>query len=298
MKITKAIIPAAGLGTRLLPATKAIPKEMLPIINVPAIQLIVEEAVKSGIKDILIVVSQAKNPIIDHFDYNYELQHRLIKKNKKELAIMVKKIGDIANIQFIRQKEPLGLGHAIKCGKIFCGNDPFAVILGDDVVKNPPNEKPALKQCIDAFIQTNSCVVGIQEIEKKMVSKYGIVLPKNKQNETEKIFALKGLIEKPPIAKATSNYAILGRYVLTSDIFKALEETKTDQSGEIQLTNALKILIKKGKKINACRFTGKRYDLGSKIGLVAATIDYALDDHEIKNDIIKLIKEKVNKFNK
>ena len=295
MKVTKAIIPAAGLGTRLLPATKAIPKEMLPIINVPAIQLIVEEAVKSGIKDILIVVSQTKNPIIDHFDYNYELQQRLIKKNKKELAIMIKKIGDIANIQFIRQKEPLGLGHAIKCGKIFCGNDPFAVILGDDVVKNLPSEKPALRQCIDAFLKTNSCVVGIQKIKKELVNKYGIVIPKNQKREGEKIFALKGLVEKPPIAKTTSNYAILGRYVLTHDIFEALEKTKVDQSGEIQLTNALKILIKKRKKISACYFTGKRYDLGSKIGLVSATIDYALDDPEIKNDIIKLIKDKVNK---
>lgn len=295
MKITKAIIPAAGLGTRLLPATKAIPKEMLPIINVPAIQLIVEEAVKSGIKDILIVVSQTKNPIIDHFDYNYELQHRLIKKNKKDLATMIKKIGDIANIQFVRQKEPLGLGHAIKCGKIFCGNDPFAVILGDDVVKNLSNEKPALKQCIDSFARTNSCIVGVQKIKKEMVNKYGIVLPKNKKDEEKKIFTLKELIEKPPITKITSNYAILGRYVLTNDIFKALDETKVDKSGEIQLTNALKILIKKGKKVNACRFTGKRYDLGSKIGFVSATIDYALDDHEIKNDIIKLINEKVNK---
>ena len=295
MKITKAIIPAAGLGTRLLPATKAIPKEMLPIINVPAIQLIVEEAVKSGIKDILIVVSQTKNPIIDHFDYNYELQHRLIKKNKKKLATMIKKIGDIANIQFVRQKEPLGLGHAIKCGKIFCGNDPFAVILGDDVVKNLSNEKPALKQCIDAFAHANSCIVGVQKIKKEMVNKYGIVLPKNKKEEEKKIFTLRELIEKPPTTKTTSNYAILGRYVLTNDIFKALDETKVDKSGEIQLTNALKILIKKGKRVNACRFTGKRYDLGSKIGFVSATIDYALDDHEIKNDIIKLINEKVNK---
>lgn len=295
MKITKAIIPAAGLGTRLLPATKAIPKEMLPIINVPAIQLIVEEAVKSGIKDILIVVSQTKNPIIDHFDYNYELQQRLIKKNKKELAMMIKKIGDIANIQFIRQKEPLGLGHAIKCGKIFCGNDPFAVILGDDVVKNLPNEKPALRQCIETFLKTNSCVVGIQKIKKELVNKYGIVIPKDKKKEVEKIFTLKGLIEKPSITKTISNYAILGRYVLTNDIFEALEKTKVDQSGEIQLTNALKILIKKGKKVSACQFTGKRYDLGSKIGLVSATIDYALDDPEIKNDIIKLIKDKVDK---
>lgn len=295
MKITKAIIPAAGLGTRLLPATKAIPKEMLPIINVPAIQLIVEEAVKSGIKDILIVVSQTKNPIIDHFDYNYELQQRLIKKNKKELAMMIKKIGDIANIQFIRQKEPLGLGHAIKCGKIFCGNDPFAVILGDDVVKNLPNEKPALRQCIETFLKTNSCVVGIQKIKKELVNKYGIVIPKDKKKEVEKIFTLKGLIEKPSITKTISNYAILGRYVLTNDIFEALEKTKVDQSGEIQLTNALKILIKKGKKVSACQFTGKRYDLGSKIGFVSATIDYALDDPEIKNDIIKLIKDKVDK---
>ncbi|MBQ7749044.1 UTP--glucose-1-phosphate uridylyltransferase [bacterium] len=295
MKITKAIIPAAGLGTRLLPATKAIPKEMLPIINVPAIQLIVEEAVKSGIKDILIVVSQTKNPIIDHFDYNYELQQRLIKKNKKELAMMIKKIGDIANIQFIRQKEPLGLGHAIKCGKIFCGNDPFAVILGDDVVKNLPNEKPALRQCIETFLKTNSCVVGIQKIKKELVNKYGIVIPKDKKKEVEKIFTLKGLIEKPSITKTISNYAILGRYVLTNDIFEALEKTKVDQSGEIQLTNALKILIKKGKKVSACQFTGKRYDLGSKIGFVSATIDYALEDPEIKNDIIKLIKDKVDK---
>ena len=291
----KGIILAGGAGTRLYPLTKVTSKQLLPIYDKPMIYYPLSVLMQAGIKDILIVVSQTKNPIIDHFDYNYELQQRLIKKNKKELAMMIKKIGDIANIQFIRQKEPLGLGHAIKCGKIFCGNDPFAVILGDDVVKNLPNEKPALRQCIETFLKTNSCVVGIQKIKKELVNKYGIVIPKDKKKEVEKIFTLKGLIEKPSITKTISNYAILGRYVLTNDIFEALEKTKVDQSGEIQLTNALKILIKKGKKVSACQFTGKRYDLGSKIGLVSATIDYALDDPEIKNDIIKLIKDKVNK---
>lgn len=292
MNIKKAIIPAAGIGTRLLPATKAIPKEMLPVINVPGIQLIVEEAIKSGIENILIIVNQSKNPIIDHFDYNYELENRLLKKNKTSLYKMIRKIGDLANIQFIRQKEPLGLGDAIKCGKIFCGNDPFAVLLGDDVVKTKKNEKTALQQCIDAYEANNSCVVGVQEVNKNDVGNYGIVVPKSKNDLVKKIFKLKDLVEKPNINNAPSNYAILGRYVLTPDIFPALEKTKPDKFGEIQITNALKLLIKEKKNICACKFNGKRYDLGNKLGIVSAIIDFALDDPEIKDSIKKIIIDK------
>ncbi len=290
-KVKKAIIPAAGMGTRFLPATKALAKEMLPIVNIPTIQHIVDEAVRSGIKEILLIVSSSKNSIIDHFDTSYELEKRLLEKNKIDLYKMVKKISSSVNIHFIRQKEPNGLGDAIKHAKTFVGSEPFAVLLGDDFVYNKKNEVPALKQCINAYNKTNNCIVGVQKVSKNNVSKYGIIepvsLPKKQSKSTIK---LQSIVEKPSVEEAPSNYAVLGRYVLTKDIFKALDDTKADKSGEIQLTDAIQKLCKK-HKVSACNFIGQRYDIGSKEGYVVATIDMALKDPDISSKIRDHIKK-------
>lgn len=288
-KITKAVIPAAGLGTRFLPATKAIPKEMLPIINVPTIQYIVEEAVKSGIKEILIIVSQTKNAIMDHFDYAYELENRLKNNNKNDQCDEIRKIADLAKIQFIRQKEPLGLGHAIKCARSFVNNEPFAVLLGDDIIATNNDQKPALLQCIEAFEKTHTSIVGVQKVDKSEVHKYGIVDPVTEQNlYGNKITKLKNMIEKPDVVHAPSNYAILGRYVLTNEIFNALETIQSDKYGEIQLTDGIKKLMEQ-EDVYACEFDGMRYDIGSKLGYVKATIDFSLSDSNIGKEVRKYI---------
>ncbi len=288
-KVKKAVIPAAGFGTRLLPATKAVAKEMLPILNKPTIQYIVQEAVDSGIKEILIILSAGKESIKTHFGHNKALEANLLKKNKNDMYKEVVGLAKMAKISYIYQNKMLGLGDAIGHAKKFVGNQPFAVLLGDDVVVN--KGPTALKQCIDAYTKTKSCIVGVQPVDKKVVNKYGIVSPLNKKDLKKQLFAIKGLVEKPDVKSAPSNLAILGRYVLTPDIFKAIKQTKFDKSGEIQITNALKILLKK-KKIHACNFKGTRYDLGNKLGIAKATIDFALSDKEIKNDILKYIKGK------
>lgn len=290
--VKKAIIPAAGMGTRFLPATKAIPKEMLPIIDIPTIQYIVEEAIKSGIKDIIIVVSPSKNSIIDHFDSAYELEKRLLEKNKINEYNCIKKITNLANIHFIRQKEPLGLGHAILCAKTFINNEPFAVLLGDDVVITENNYEPALKQCINAFYEKQASIVGVQEIDKQDVKKYGIIKAFN--NNGEKNIKLESVVEKPSVESAPSKLAILGRYVFTNEIFQELENVKPDKSGEIQLTDGILSLIKK-QDVYACIFEGKRYDIGSKFGFVQATIDMALKDEKIGNDVMNYINKINNK---
>ena len=291
MKVKKAIIPAAGFGTRFLPATKSCAKEMLPIVNIPTIQHIVEEAVNSGIEEILIIVSNSKNSIIDHFDRSRELEAYLLDRNKKEYYDLVHKISNLAKIYFIRQKEPKGLGDAIMCGRSFIQkNEPFAVLLGDDVIFNNPKKPLALKQCIDVYEKTKKNVLGVQEVERKNVSKYGIIKPQIKNG----IINVKTIIEKPSEKKAPSNYAVLGRYILTPDIFRALEKTKMDKSKELQLTDAIEKLTKLNKVV-ACNFVGKRYDIGSKEGFVKATIDQALKDPEIslaiKNHISSIIKK-------
>lgn len=270
MKITKAVIPAAGMGIRFLPATKALPKEMLPIVDKPTIQYIVEEAVKSGIEDILIITSRGKWPIIDFYDRAPELEAHLEKKGKIEELERIKNLTNTANFHYVRQNEPLGLGHAILCSKSFVGSEPFAVLLGDDLIKS---EVPALKQLLDVAAQTSASVVGIQEVPDSEINKYGIIEPADKINDYYKV---KDFVEKPEQAKAPSNLAIIGRYVLKPSVFKYLEGLTAGFGGEIQLTDALKKLCL-NEDVYACLFEGKRYDAGDKLGYLIATVEYALD---------------------
>ena len=287
--VKKLVIPAAGMGTRFLPATKSLAKEMLPIINVPAIHYIVTEALQSGIEEIIIVVSSQKNSIIDYFDCSFELETRLKDKNKDELLKMVKEISNMTNVVFIRQKKPNGLGDAINCTRKIIDDQPFAVILGDDLVFTNENQKPAIKQCIEAYNKYHSTILGVQEVPKDKTNLYGIIKPKNKIINS-KSFMIEDMVEKPDIDKAPSQFAALGRYVLTPDIFDALDKCKPDKSGEIQLTDALRKIAKKSK-VYACNFEGKRYDIGSTTGYLQATLDKALEDKKLKIVLKNFIKK-------
>lgn len=289
MKIRKAIIPAAGLGTRFLPATKAQPKEMLPIVDKPTIQYIVEEAMESGIEDIIVVTGRGKRAIEDHFDKSYELEQTLEMKNKIDELEEVKSISDMANIHYIRQKEPLGLGHAISCASRFIGNEPFAVLLGDDVVVS---QKPCLKQLLDVFDQKQSSVLGVQKVAKDEVSNYGIVTPNEKINSN--LVKVLNLVEKPSEEKALSNLAIMGRYVLTPEIFEILAELPPGAGNEIQLTDAIRKLGE-SQEIFAYNFDGTRYDLGNRFGFVKATIDFALKRNDLRGDVLDYLNEVVEK---
>ncbi|MGL5246204.1 MAG: UTP--glucose-1-phosphate uridylyltransferase GalU [Mycoplasmoidaceae bacterium] len=290
-KVRKAIIPAAGLGTRFLPATKALPKEMLPILDKPTIQYIVEEAAASGIEEILIVISNTKNSIMDHFDYSFEIEYWLNKKGKKDQAKKLRKIADIAKIQYIRQKEPLGLGDAILSAKSFIGNEYFAVLLGDDVVVQSDNSKePALLQCIEAHKKTHAPVIGIQKVDESQTPMYGIVDVDKKYQNDKSILKLNGFVEKPKLGEAPSNYAILGRYVLSPQIFNELENVKVDASGEIQLTSAIRSLSE-SQVFYGKIFEGKRYDIGSKVGYVEAIIHESLKNDETKDQVREIIKK-------
>ena len=282
-KIRKAIIPAAGLGTRFLPATKAQPKEMLPIVDKPTIQYIIEEAVASGIEEILIITGRSKKCIEDHFDKSVELELELEKSGKEEMLKMVREISDMVDIHFIRQKEPKGLGHAISCAKTFVGNEPFAVLLGDDIVYN--EGKPCLKQLIDCYDEYNTSVLGVQTVEAKDVNKYGIV---NGIHIEDRVYKVKGLVEKPPVEEAPSNVAILGRYIITPRIFKILEETKPGKGGEIQLTDALLNLMSE-EAMYAYDFEGTRYDVGDKLGFLKATVEYALRREDLRDGFIEYL---------
>lgn len=284
MKITKAVIPAAGLGTRFLPATKAQPKEMLPIVDKPTIQYIVEEAVKSGITDILIITGRSKRAIEDHFDRSIELELELESKDKQEMLDTVRAISEMVNVQYVRQKMPKGLGHAILCAKSFVGNEPFAVLLGDDIVDS---EVPCLKQLTDAYDENKATVLGVQQIDRKNVNKYGIV---DGIEISKGIHKVNTLVEKPKIEEAPSNVAILGRYIISPAIFGILENTKPGAGGEIQLTDALKELANIEPMI-AYEFEGKRYDVGDKLGFLQATTEFALKNDELKDDFSKYIKE-------
>lgn len=282
-KIRKAIIPAAGLGTRFLPATKAQPKEMLPIVDKPTIQYIIEEAVASGIEEILIITGRSKKCIEDHFDKSVELELELEKSGKEEMLKMVREISDMVDIHFIRQKEPRGLGHAISCAKTFVGNEPFAVLLGDDIVYN--EGKPCLKQLIDCYDEYKTSVLGVQTVEAKDVNKYGIV---NGIHIEDRVYKVKGLVEKPPVEESPSNVAILGRYIITPQIFKILEETKPGKGGEIQLTDALLKLIDE-EAMYAYDFEGTRYDVGDKLGFLKATVEYALRREDLRDGFIEYL---------
>ncbi len=275
MKVTKAVIPAAGLGTRFLPATKACPKEMLPIVDKPTIQYIIEEALASGIKDILIISGRTKRAIEDHFDRSPELEMNLEEHGKEDLLKIVKDIADI-NLHYVRQKEPKGLGHAILCAKAFVGNEPFAVLLGDDVVYN--DEYPCLKQLIDVYDATGGSVLGCQTVAREKVSSYGIV--DSAPTEEERIFRVKDMVEKPSVEEAPSRLAVLGRYVINPGIFQILEHTQPGKGGEIQLTDALRVLAKM-EKMYAYDFIGRRYDVGDKEGYLEATVEYALRRPEL-----------------
>ena len=283
--ITKAVIPAVGLGTRFLLATKACPKEMLPIVDKPTIQYIIEEALASGIKDILIISGHNKRAIEDHFDRNPELEVNLKEHGKTELLEQVKAIADV-NIHYIRQKEPKGLGHAILCAKAFVGDEPFAVLLGDDVVYN--DENPCLKQLIDVYNATGSSVLGCQTVPQENVSSYGIVASEATGNE--RIFKVNDMVEKPVASEAPSRLAVLGRYVITPEIFTILEQTAPGRGGEIQLTDALKVLAKE-QNMYAYNFIGIRYDVGDKEGYLEATVEYALRRSDLREKFLEYLKE-------
>ncbi|MDU2673151.1 MAG: UTP--glucose-1-phosphate uridylyltransferase GalU [Clostridium sp.] len=289
-KIRKAIIPAAGLGTRFLPATKAQPKEMLPIVDKPTLQYIIEECVASGIEEILIITGRNKKSIEDHFDRSVELEMELEKSGKQEMLEMVREISDMVNIHFIRQKEPRGLGHAILCAKTFVGNEPFAVLLGDDVVYN--DEKPCLKQLIDCYGEYKTSVLGVQTVDPNDVNKYGIV---GGIHIEDRVYKVKNLVEKPSIEESPSNVAILGRYIITPRIFEILEETKPGKGNEIQLTDALLQLVKE-EAMYAYDFEGRRYDVGDKLGFLQATVEYALRKPELRDGFIEYLKGLSDKF--
>lgn len=288
-KVTKAVIPAAGLGTRVLPATKAQPKEMLVIVDKPSLQYIVEELVESGITDIVIVTGRNKNSIEDHFDFSYELENTLERDGKFELLKKIDDISSMANIYYVRQNHPLGLGHAILKAKSFIGDDPFIIALGDDIVYNPT--APVAKQLIDVYEKYGSSVIGVQEVENKDVSKYGIVKPAAilDENTVEMV----DFIEKPTLEEAPSNLACLGRYLLSGEIFKYLETTEPGKGGEIQLTDAILKMLNDDQKVVAYNFQGKRYDIGNKIGLLKANIEFGLRNEETKDDLIKYLKEEI-----
>lgn len=269
MKVRKAVIPAAGLGTRFLPATKAQAKEMLPIVDKPTIQYIIEEAVEAGIEEILIITGRNKKAIEDHFDKSVELELALKEKGETELLRMVEDISNLAEIHYIRQKEAKGLGHAVYCARSFVGNEPFAVLLGDDVMAA---EVPVIKQMMDIFEEKGNPVLGVQEVPEDRVSSYGIV--KYSQQE-DNLFLVEDLVEKPALEEAPSNLAILGRYIITPDIFPILERTKPGRNNEIQLTDALKELAQ-NDPMYAYVFAGKRYDVGNKLGFLQATVEFAL----------------------
>lgn len=287
MNVRKAIIPAAGLGTRFLPATKAQPKEMLPIVDKPTIQYIIEEAIASGIEEILIITGRNKKCIEDHFDKSIELEMELEKSGKSELLELVRDISDMVDIHYIRQKEPKGLGHAIQCARAFVGDEPFAVLLGDDVVDSP--EKPCLKQLIDCFDEYKTSILGVQTVPEKDVSKYGIV---NGIHIEDKVYKVKDLVEKPSIEEAPSNVAILGRYIITPAIFDILEKTEPGKGGEIQLTDALRTLIS-NEAMYAYNFEGRRYDVGDKLGFLQATVEYALKREDLREGFIDYLNSKV-----
>lgn len=287
MKVRKAVIPAAGFGTRMLPASKSVPKEMLPIYDKPTLHHIVKEVVDSGITDILIIISKDKGSIEDYFDVNFELEYELNKKSS-EISGEIHELSKMANIYTIRQKKKNGLGDAIKYAESFVGDEPFAILLGDDIIYNTSDEIPCIKQMADIYEKQESPILGVQKVSWDDVDKYGIV---NGVKTSDRITEVESLVEKPSREEATTNLAILGRYIVTPDIFPILHETKPGKNNEIQLTDALNKLAEKRKMI-AYDFIGKRYDVGNKLGFVKATVDFALNDEKIKDELLEFLREK------
>ena len=284
MRIRKAIIPAAGLGTRVLPASKALPKEMLPIVDKPAIQYIVEEAVKAGITDILIITNRGKGVIEDHFDHSIELEAMLKKRGNTEMLQQLEKTAHLANIYYIRQKETKGLGDAVLRAKEFVGDEPFAVLYGDDVIIG---EIPAIGELCEVYEKYGKSVVGIKPVSDELIVKYSSL---KIEEVGEKIFNVTDMIEKPALSEKFSNYSVLGRCVLDSEIFSILEKTPLGAGNELQLTDAMKVLAQKGSMMGI-DFSGKRYDMGNKLGILKANIEVGLSHEEIGEDLKEYLKE-------
>lgn len=288
MKIKKAIIPAAGFGTRFLPATKAQPKEMIPVVDKPTLQYIIEEAIKAGIEEILIVTNRNKHAIEDHFDRSIELELLLERSGKTELLKEIRDISELVRIHYVRQMEAKGLGHAILCGKAFIGNEPFAVLLGDDLVDA---DQPCIGQLMDAYDDYPGTILGVQAVPDSETGKYGIV---DGESLNENTFSVRALIEKPSPGEAPSNVAILGRYIISPKVFDILENTAPGKGGEIQLTDALNQLAQEDK-VYARIFEGRRYDVGDKMGYLEATIDFALKRDELRQPLLDYMKQTIDK---
>lgn len=289
-KVRKAIIPAAGLGTRMLPATKAQPKEMLPIVDKPAMQYLIEEIIEAGIEEILIITGRNKMSIENHFDYSYELEMILKEAKKEELLKKVEHVSTLANIHYVRQKKALGLGHAVNCAKSFVGDEPFLILLGDDIIYTEAEKDNVSKQMLNIYnsLKGNVNILGVKEVLKEDLDKYGVIeYSKSKKGLLE----VNSIIEKPNIEEAPSNYAVLGRYILQPEIFSILEDAKPTKGGEIQLTDAILEMINEGIKTYGYIFDGKRYDTGNKYGMLVANIEYGLRDNEIGDKIKEYLKK-------
>jgi len=278
-KVRKAVFPAAGLGTRFLPATKAMPKEMLPVVDKPLIQYGVEEAMQSGVQNIIIVTGRGKSAIEDHFDVSFELEHLLETRHKRDLLATVRAISDMIDVSYVRQKEALGLGHAVLRAKELVGNEPFAVVLSDDIIDG---DTPCLRQLLDIYEFYNSPVVALMEVPRENISAYGVVdaEPVAHHGGKDRLYRIRNMVEKPKASEAPSNLAIIGRYVLTPDIFSSLDAVEPGSGGEIQLTDGLKHLLR-SRPIYGYRFEGKRFDAGDKLGFLEATVEFALKRHDL-----------------
>lgn len=283
-KIRKAVIPCAGLGTRFLPVTKSLPKEMVTVYDKPAIQYIVEESIEAGINEILIVTSRGKESIEDYFDRSLELEHKLREKNKLDLLKEVERVSNLADVFFVRQKEPLGLGHAVLCAKSFVGNEPFAVFLPDDLIYA---RDPVILQLVDVYEKYQKGVLAVETVSEEAVSSYGIIKPKKM---SDSLFEVEDVVEKPKKEDAPSNLGIVGRYILPPQIFPALEKTKKGALGEIQLTDAIRSLSRDAHFL-AWKFKGKRYDVGNKLGYIQTSVEYALRDNDIASDFRRYLKK-------
>lgn len=283
-RITKAILPVAGFGTRFLPVTKALPKEMLPIVDKPIIQYLVEEAVKAGIKEIIFVTGRGKRSIEDHFDDSFELEYNLVEKHKHELLKEIYNISRLAKFAYVRQPKPLGDGHAISCARHLIGNEPCAILFGDDIIDS---KVPCIKQLMDVYDKYGDSVIALEKVPKKEVYRYGVVKGVKIEPKT---YQLQDIVEKPKVEDAPSDLTIVGKYVITKDVFDALETVKPGNDGEIRLADALKAVLVKNKPVYGLEFTGERYDCGSKIGLLKANVDFALKHKELNGNFREYLK--------
>jgi UTP--glucose-1-phosphate uridylyltransferase len=283
MKLRKAVIPVAGLGTRFLPATKTVPKELLPIVDVPSIQYVVQEAVDAGIEEIIFVTGRGKDGIEDHFDEAPELEQVLADRGNDEMVKVLRRIAEMTEVVSVRQKKPLGLGHAVLCARDLVGNEPFAVMLADDLIDSAT---PCIRQLLDIFQSTNESVIALMEVPQTEVHQYGVIKGKVMK---ERLYEVEGMVEKPPAKDAPSRMAIIGRYVLRPEIFPILQNLPSGKGGEIQLTDGLAQLLRE-RKIYGCEFTGDRYDIGDKFGFVRATVAYALKRPDLRDKVLEYLK--------